>query len=43
MSIQIIEFPADGIRLDYIRRHISTSGSQLLDAKRAHLKSMENI
>jgi len=43
MSIHIIESPADGIRLDYIRRHISTSGSQQLDAKRAELESMENL
>ena len=27
ISIQVIESPAEGIRLDYIRRHISTSGS----------------
>jgi len=43
MLIKIIESPADGIRLDYIRRHIPTSGCQQLDAKRAQLESMENI
>jgi len=43
ISIQIIESPAEGIRLDYIRRHISTSGPQYLDAKRAQPESMENI
>jgi len=43
ISIYIIESQADGIRLDYIRRHISTSGSQYLDARRAQLESRENI
>jgi len=43
ISIQVIESPAEGIRQDYIRRHISTSGSQLVEAKRAQLESMENI
>jgi len=28
MSIQIVESTADGIHLDYVRRHISTSRSQ---------------